>query len=842
MKIKFLALLALLLFGVAPARAADPAGLNAGLCGASNPKKVCFWDGAQYIPALSIDSVTHTVGPGSVQFTPLGTGAVPEPFSTTLARIVEVDQYGAPTNGTDATAAFTNAQAALPGGKGTLLLGSSCYTFTQNLDVNTGVEIQGAAWPGLARANSDFTTVPTCLIHDAAHAILLHSNSKLRRVVVKQTGLTTPATIRAGINLAATFAGTGVTFVAGANDAALEDAVVLGFGTCVSIPQHGRPRLTNVGGDCTNGLSSSQVHDVATFQNVEFIEVLTSSIPGGASVSYAVTGAVDNGSGFYRLTVPANILVTGDKANSALIAGAIGANGAFTATVIDATHIDTGIPVAPTPTGNVTNLSKEITGLSSVAGLIGGQGISGTGIPASTSILTVDYANNKIFINKFATATNTGVTLTVSNSAFSGNGVLILDSNRRFGTAFDFTNSEFVTCFGCYAYGYTTGFHMGTGASWQHVGYFFVDGNAASRDLTTYGIVIDGTSAANSLAHGTVTGAIYNQLYVNNAGSGNLTDNVADDVKFGTFGGPAVQVEQGKLTLSASPDGGAGYVLVGPGAVSLTIDGSNLPNDKLITATDALQSVVKIDTASTLAASGSTPVGNGTLRTLTLGGQGTNGPGVSFTIDCQNATDSSQCAQMQITNEAASSGVRNKFLRVNVSGQLQLMNSAYSASIAAWQDNGNWTLSTSGGLLQYGGTTSSFPALKNISALLAVRLADDSADGAISFSSYQHSQQEVDVSFTFNQPTTGQTVTLATGTETAIIKPAGTLANLTVTLPTCSAGANGSIARFSSTQVITALTVNATAGSVAAAPSSLAVGGGAKFICRGADTTWYPTP
>lgn len=839
MKIKFLALLALLLLGIAPAHAADPAGLNAGLCGASNPKKVCFWDGAQYIPALSIDSVTHTVGPGSVQFTPLGTGAVPEPLSTTLARIVEVDQYGAPTNGTDATAAFTNAQAALPGGKGTLLTGSSCYTFTQNLDVNTGVEIQGAAWPGFQRAGADYTTVPSCLIHDAAHAILLHSNAKLRQIVVKQTGLTTPASIRAGINLVATFAGTGVTYVSGANDAALEDVVILGFGTCVSIPQHGRPRMVNVAGDCTNGLSSAQVHDVANFQNIEFIGALTSPISGGSTVSYVVSGAADNGSGFYRLTVPSNIVVTGDKVNSALIAGAIGANGPFTATVIDSTHIDTNLPVAPTPTGNVTILSKEITSLSSVAGLIGGQTISGTGIPVSTTITTVDYANNKIYINKFATATNTGVTLTVGNSAFSGNGVLILDSNRRFGTAFDFTNSEFVTCLGCYAYGYTTGIHMGTGAVWQHVGYFFVDGNAASRDISTYGIVIDGTSAANSLSHGTVTSGIYNQLYVNNAGNGNGTDNVATDVKFGTFGGPAVDVEQGKLILSASPDGGAGYVLVGPGAASLTIDGSNLSNDKLVTATDALQSVVKIDTASALG-SGSTPVGNGILRTLTLGGQGTNGPNVSFTIDCQSP-DTNQCAQFQLTNEAASSGVRNKYFRVNVSGNLQILNSAYSAGIASFADIGTWTISTSGALLQFGGATSSFPALKNISALLAVRLSDDSADGAISFSSYQHSQQEVDLSFTFNQPTTGQTVTLATGTETAIIKPAGTLANLTVTLPTCSAGANGSIARFASSQIITSLTVNATAGSVVAAPSSLAVGGGAKFICRGADTTWYPT-
>jgi len=103
----------------------------------------------------------------------------------------------------------------------------------------------------------------------------------------------------------------------------------------------------------------------------------------------------------------------------------------------------------------------------------------------------------------------------------------------------------------------------------------------------------------------------------------------------------------------------------------------------------------------------------------------------------------------------------------------------------------------------------------------------------------QHSAQEVDKSYTFTIPTTGQTITLATGTETAIIAPAGTLAALTVTLPGCTAGYDGSIARFSSSQIITTLTVNATSGSVADAPASLAVGGGGGYICRGSTTTWY---
>lgn len=105
--------------------------------------------------------------------------------------------------------------------------------------------------------------------------------------------------------------------------------------------------------------------------------------------------------------------------------------------------------------------------------------------------------------------------------------------------------------------------------------------------------------------------------------------------------------------------------------------------------------------------------------------------------------------------------------------------------------------------------------------------------------SIAHTQQEIDRSYTYNTPTTGQTVTIASGTQTAIINPAGTLATLTVTLPTCDAAYDGSLVRYSSEQVITALTVNATSGSVSGAPASLAIGAGNGYICRGTNTTWY---
>ncbi|VWD09242.1 gp48 [Burkholderia lata] len=112
--------------------------------------------------------------------------------------------------------------------------------------------------------------------------------------------------------------------------------------------------------------------------------------------------------------------------------------------------------------------------------------------------------------------------------------------------------------------------------------------------------------------------------------------------------------------------------------------------------------------------------------------------------------------------------------------------------------------------------------------------------GAISGTSITNSQQQVDKAYAYSRPSSGATVTIASGTQTALIDPAATLAALTITLPSCSSSYDGSIARFSSTQAITALTLGAASGTVAAPATALAAGAGHGYLCRGANTTWYP--
>ncbi len=96
-----------------------------------------------------------------------------------------------------------------------------------------------------------------------------------------------------------------------------------------------------------------------------------------------------------------------------------------------------------------------------------------------------------------------------------------------------------------------------------------------------------------------------------------------------------------------------------------------------------------------------------------------------------------------------------------------------------------------------------------------------------------------DTSITLVSPTAGQTVTISQTTGTEIIAPAGLLLALTISLPTCSPTYNGQFVRFSTTQAITNLTLNASGGSVVNPLTSLLLGGFGIYTCYGATSTWY---
>jgi hypothetical protein len=93
-------------------------------------------------------------------------------------------------------------------------------------------------------------------------------------------------------------------------------------------------------------------------------------------------------------------------------------------------------------------------------------------------------------------------------------------------------------------------------------------------------------------------------------------------------------------------------------------------------------------------------------------------------------------------------------------------------------------------------------------------------------------------SFTRSAPTTGATITMATGERRRVIDPAGTIAALTVVLP--ASPADGAVAEIMTSQIITALTVNAPGGATTNGGAlTPAADSGASWLYRAANTTWY---
>lgn len=95
--------------------------------------------------------------------------------------------------------------------------------------------------------------------------------------------------------------------------------------------------------------------------------------------------------------------------------------------------------------------------------------------------------------------------------------------------------------------------------------------------------------------------------------------------------------------------------------------------------------------------------------------------------------------------------------------------------------------------------------------------------------------------WTVQMPVTGFSITLSASVHLTPLNPAGALAAGTITMPVVTSLQNGLRARVSTTQTITALTVNADAGhSILGAPTTLVAGTAFEMFYDNALTTWLP--
>lgn len=93
-------------------------------------------------------------------------------------------------------------------------------------------------------------------------------------------------------------------------------------------------------------------------------------------------------------------------------------------------------------------------------------------------------------------------------------------------------------------------------------------------------------------------------------------------------------------------------------------------------------------------------------------------------------------------------------------------------------------------------------------------------------------------SYTYNVPIAGFTLTIGAGVQQLILNPAGVLATGTITMP--AAPADGFIVTISSTQVVTALTLNPNSGqTLATATTALAAATAVRYIYISSVTKWF---
>lgn len=91
----------------------------------------------------------------------------------------------------------------------------------------------------------------------------------------------------------------------------------------------------------------------------------------------------------------------------------------------------------------------------------------------------------------------------------------------------------------------------------------------------------------------------------------------------------------------------------------------------------------------------------------------------------------------------------------------------------------------------------------------------------------------------FAAPTTGQTVTVATGDSWLILSPAGTLAALTINLPTNRT--DGQTVLINTFQTLTALTISGAGTAVSGAPTTLAATAFLRMRYSATLNTWIRT-
>jgi len=317
---------------------------------AANVARVyCVDDGGSTTLALK-DSAGSVVALS--HFKQSGTGGVARTQHAKLGDVFHARDFGAVGDGvTDDTAEIQAAcdAAAAAGGGRVDLTGGRWLIDSADLEIPAGVLLVGPyrnVGPDLL-LGAEYSTIKSAIILNSSYTLrLVGDHSGVIGLVGIRKGMTIPQTTVAAIEHIGDFAGTFLTVGDGtfsppnqANDSYFGFCHVAGFARCYHNNGSVRPRVEYIFADCTTGIEMQNVFDMNHLSHCHMWPATTAHLP-AATFDYAVTGAVNNGSGLIRLTVTGHPFTTGDAAAVRDVGGVPNANTRYTVTVINANTID----------------------------------------------------------------------------------------------------------------------------------------------------------------------------------------------------------------------------------------------------------------------------------------------------------------------------------------------------------------------------------------------------------------------------------------------------------------------------------------------------------------------
>ena len=620
-----------------PSAAAARSNLGLGSIATQSAGTVAITGGA--ISGANVSGTNVTASIGTAAFS----------LAQQVSKILTPEDFGAAGDGTtDDSAALNACSSVAASSYGVCRMGVRQYYAASSITVPTNASLEGGADPGGDVQNWNPSGTRPQIILAAGTTVNL--SGRLANTVVTRAGISeNPATPQAELANVAAYNGTGVTFQF---NAVLDHVILLGHAQAINTNGQANWRIRHVRGDNLAGLNINGMHDWSFAEDVEWMAML-SPASGNQFPTTSVTGAANNGSGLVRLTVASTSgFATGNKLVIYGVAGTTEANGRWTVTVVDGTHLD-----------------------------LQGSAYSHAWTSGGTVVLN--------------TTTRPGPAYAVTNSESP---MLVNITEYGYDNAVDLgTGAGWTTIYGLALDDYNIpdpgklgiSIHGTAYGSKLHIGYVSSiwtpltvnTGNGTGEDPH----LIEGGSLY-STAPGGSTQPSLNFL----AGSAAL-DNVS-------VRGDIINVTaSAKLRMTGVSGAGATW-LSGANFSNVQIAGSELGD---VTGTSLRGPQVNLEV----------PNGTSWLDTFTVNGSGQvtvgAGAGSPFGVALQIANawsgDASAGGEFELTNSTPGNPYPNKYFRVDSGGKLNILNSGYTGNVMVVDDSGNLTvsgLSLTGGVAQ----------------------------------------------------------------------------------------------------------------------------------------------